>query len=64
MLTDKDLTLLMTLIGRERREVQPITKEVRAQLDSITCELVTMRDAYRRSVAAITLAHTGRKAVR
>lgn len=60
MLNEADLSLLMVLVNRERREVQPITKEVRDQLDSITTELVIMREIYRRSVAALRLAHTGK----
>ncbi len=64
MLTDRDLTLLLDLVNRHRKNCdEKLTASARRvyiqEADSITCELVAMRDAYRWSVAALTLAHKG-----
>ncbi len=66
MLTDKDLTLLLDLVSKHRKECAVLNVGTRphpymVEADSIAAELVAMHDSYRKSVAALTLAHTGRK---
>ena len=66
MLSDKDLTLLLDLINAHRKNVNGMLtgsaqRVYIKEADDIAAELVTMRDAYRKSVASLTLTHTGRR---
>lgn len=62
MLTDKDLTLLLDLVIVHRKNIDEKTiasarRVYMQEADSIASELVAMRDAYRKSVATLKLAH-------
>ena len=64
MLSDKDLTLLLDLVNRHRKnvDIKLIASARRVYLneaDQIAAELVNMRAAYRASVAALITAHKG-----
>lgn len=65
MLGEKDLDLLLDLVNRHRKESSRLNVGARPhpyiqEADGIITELVAMRDSYRRSVAALRLAHTGK----
>lgn len=65
MLIERDLNLLLDLVNDHRKNCAPFNVGARPhpyiqEADSIIVELVAMRDNYRRSVAALRLAHTGK----
>ena len=64
-LSDKDLTLLLNLVNQHRKNcseklIASARRVYMREADGIHSELVRMRDQYRKNLASLTLAHTGR----